>query len=295
MEIGDWRSTQELNSLYRRIRELGLESNIAELDAFGFTVIEGALTPDQTTRIRDTIVGIAEKRLGHAVDIDAEDRHADLAVIPYLLYKDAVFEEAVLNEKPLALITYLLGQHCNLSSLVSHFKGPGGNGLLLHHDTGNGMPMPQSPYAHVANCNYALTDYTEAAGALAIVPGSHRFSRRPTAAEVGLMGDARNPDVVPVEVPAGSAIIWHGSTWHGSFPRQIPGLRINLSMFFCRQYLETQERYRETVPQDFLDRYPPGARMRTLLGQEKVHGWTDGGPPPDFYPKSAAVARSWHA
>jgi hypothetical protein len=52
MEIGDWRATRDLNDLYREIRGLGLEANVAELEAFGFTVIENALTPELTDRLR---------------------------------------------------------------------------------------------------------------------------------------------------------------------------------------------------------------------------------------------------
>ena len=42
MQIGDWRATRDLNPLYQEIRDFGLETGIAELDAFGFTVIENA-------------------------------------------------------------------------------------------------------------------------------------------------------------------------------------------------------------------------------------------------------------
>ena len=36
MEIGDWPATRDLNDLYREIRSLGLEAQVAELEAFGF-------------------------------------------------------------------------------------------------------------------------------------------------------------------------------------------------------------------------------------------------------------------
>ena len=45
MEILDWPATRELNGIYREIRELGLETNLAELEAFGFTVIDNTLSP----------------------------------------------------------------------------------------------------------------------------------------------------------------------------------------------------------------------------------------------------------
>lgn len=175
-----------------------------------------------------------------------------------------------MNRRPLALIDYLLGFSCRLSSVTSHIKGPGEVGLLLHSDTGIGVPAPFSPYSHVANCNYAITDYTEDGGCLAIVPGSHRLHRQPTLPEVWLSGDQRNRHAIPIEVRAGSAIIWHGNTWHGSFPRRLPGLRLNLSVYYCRQYMAQREIYDGELLADIKRRHGPKSRLCQLLAP--THG-----------------------
>ncbi len=54
--------------------------------------------------------------------------------------------------------------------------------------------------SQVANANYALTPYSEEAGALAMVPGSHRLCRKPHGNEMQLGGDNGNPNAVPVIV-----------------------------------------------------------------------------------------------
>ena len=295
MEIGDWAATEDLNQLYRDIRELGLETNIAELDAFGFTVIPNALSPEDTAKARDAVVGAAEKRFGQPLDLENETQHQNTEVAAYLLFTNPIFEKVVLNPKPLALITYLVGRSCVLSSLTSHVKGPGERALRLHSDSA-ATPTPLSAYSHVANVNYALTDYTEAGGCLAIVPGSHRWARHPTEPERDLWGNNRNPLAIPIEVPAGSAVIWHGNTWHGSFPRQIPGLRINLATYYVREYFEPQELYRYNVPEDFLARHGRDSRMATLMGLNKFNGWTEEGPDMvRLRSGGRTVGRSWHA
>lgn len=302
MEIGDWRGTRDLNDLYRTIRDLGLETNIAELDAFGFTVIEGALSPALTDRTREAIVAVAERRLGRSVDIES-DNSPDLSGVElqhFLLFEDPVFEECLLNEGPLAVMTYLLGQSMKLSSMTSHFKGPGGTELPLHSDTGNGQPAPYSAYSHVANVNYALTDYTQEGGCLAIVPGSHRQHRQPIRDEMGLGGGlfgeeaAANPGAIPIECPAGSAVIWHGNTWHGSYRREKPGVRINLAVYFCRQHIETQERYKVEVGRDLLDKHADHPRFATLMGQDAPYGWAEEGPDTAKV-TGGLTGRSWHA
>ena len=152
MDVGEWMAdrewlaTPDLNSIYREIRSLGLETNLAELEAFGFTTIRDALSKETVGRARTVILDTAEARVGRKLDLHSEGKLGELtggkevAGQHYLLYKDPVFEEIVLNPKPLALITYLLGYSCWLSSLYSHVKGPGEVGLLLHSDTANGVP-----------------------------------------------------------------------------------------------------------------------------------------------------------
>ncbi len=303
MEIGEWSATPDLNEIYREIRDAGLETNLAELEAFGFTIVPNALTKDDVSNMRSLIVEIAEKQLGRKLDLDNETSStatpsggSDVSLIPFLLYKDPMFKRALINKKTLPLITYLLGKQCVLSSLTCHLKGPGGHGLLLHSDNGNNIPDPFPPFSLVANCNYALTDYTEAAGSLAMVPGSHRQSRQPTKWELRLDGNDRYEHVIPIEVPAGTAIIWHGNTWHGSFPRKIPGLRLNLSTYFCREFIQTQEDYRNTVPEGFLNPEKE-ERLARLLGGDLAYGWTSEGPL-KYYKrrqKASTGVRSWYS
>ena len=82
--------------------------------------------------------------------------------------------------------------------------------------------------------------------------------------------------VVPVQAPAGSLIVWHGHTWHGPFPRTVPGLRISVLFYFCREYVAAQERYGNAVPPELLARNP--ARFRTLMGLADPYGWDERGP-----------------
>ena len=81
MDIGDWSATPDLNDIYRDIRALGLETNLAELEAFGFTVIEDALSPEQVEHFRGRILEISEARLGRKLDLEGETEHADTEFI----------------------------------------------------------------------------------------------------------------------------------------------------------------------------------------------------------------------
>jgi hypothetical protein len=64
-------------------------------------------------------------------------------------------------------------------------------------------------------------------------------------------------------------------------------------MYFCRQYMQPQENYKDHVPAELIARHGAGSRLLELLGANTVHGWRDEGP--QFTPRSQRAGRSWHA
>jgi len=269
-----------LQRILDAIDEFGLKDNLIDLETSGYTTIHGVLSEDTMVRARQAILARVERDSGKRVDIEAatEDDYEGMTYLPYLLYDAEVFEEILMEPKPLALITYLLGESCLLSSFGCHFKGPGGMPLPLHSDNGNGMPAPFPAYSQVANVNYALTPYSEKAGALALVPGSHKLARQPRLEEMTLGGAKTNRHAIAMDLAPGDAVVWHGNTWHGSFARELPGIRMNLAVYFNRQYVQTQERHGDVVPEKVLQRHANDERFKTLLGGKQPYGWQLDGP-----------------
>ena len=264
----------------QKITDFGLSENVIELETMGYTTIKGVLSDDTIVRAQEAILRRVEKDTGKRIDLESAtaDDFAGVKYLHYMLYDDVVFEEILVEEKPLAIITYLLGESCLLSSLGCHFKGPGGAALPLHSDNGNGMPGPFPAFSQVANVNYALTPYSREAGALAMVPRSHHLARQPTVAEMMLEGDHTNPAAVSMDLDPGDVVVWHGNAWHGSFKREIPGVRMNLACYFARQYMQTQEHHKGVVPQEVLDRNSNNDRFAVLLGGKQPYGWEYDGP-----------------
>ncbi len=273
-------SDAALARILEEIRDLSLEGNVLELETQGYTVIPGVLDEATIERAKAAILARVEADTGRRIDPDTATA-ADfegMQYLPYLLYEDEVFERILLERKPLALITYLLGESCLLSSLGCHFKGPGGVPLPLHSDNGNGMPSPYPAYSQVANVNYALTPYSREAGALALVPGSHQLARAPTARESRLEHDDCNPRARAMDLEPGDVVVWHGNTWHGSFARRIDGVRMNLAVYFARRYLQTQERHKGVTPEAVLARHANHPRLSRLLAVDQPYGWQREGP-----------------
>jgi len=261
MKLDNWESTADLNPIYADIRANDLEQCVAELDAFGFTVIppEKIAPAAFHDRLRQAILDVHERRTGHrvkAAELGAASLEGDrpLAIHWSLLGEDPVFEEAVMNPIVYTMARYLCGKSVLLSDAIALIKRRDPTPTHMLHIDQAGTPPPLPPYQQVINITWALTDYTQANGALAMVPGSHRYGRMPMPYEEDFLGNDAPVRAVPVECPAGSLIIWGGTTWHASFPRSADGLRITLIMAFCRGYMMQVRDFRRETPQEVLDR-----------------------------------------
>ena len=143
---------QALARTLATINRLGLSDNLVELDTQGYTTIRGVLSQDQVERAKQALLNRVEENSGQRVDIEratGEDFKSRMGgsmdYLHYMLYEDSVFEEILMAEKPLAIISYLVGESCVLSSLGCHFKAPGPTGVIpLHADT-RGPPAVRDP------------------------------------------------------------------------------------------------------------------------------------------------------
>jgi ectoine hydroxylase-related dioxygenase (phytanoyl-CoA dioxygenase family) len=288
---------EAFNRIMANIAELGLNENLLELETIGYTVVPGVLSQDRIDRAKAAILRRVESKIGRKLDPETATS-ADfqgMAYQHYLLFDDPVFQEILLEPRPLALMTYLLGESCVLSSMGCHFRGPGGLPLGFHAD-GQASGLMSSA-SMVANCNYALTPYSQEAGALIMVPRSHYKNRQPTAHENWTAGGEtmvqvmdRNPndlDTIDWQCPAGGvtmninpgdAVIWHSNTWHGGWRRELPGVRMNLAVYMCRQHMLPQERRGEDRYPEVFERYKDEPRFARLMGLKTYNGWREEGP-----------------
>jgi hypothetical protein len=254
--------------VFADIDRLGLIANVGELEMKGYT----ALTPEQVgpadfiEQLRETIIALAEWRSGQAVDRtsgltfqDDNSPYGQVHSLFGLFGEDPIFEQALMNQRMLALVTYLLGESCFLHHERAAIKGPGDQYLPMHADPSGPMPYPW--ISQVCNTTFALTDHTIDAGTTCFVPGSHRLCRQPTREEAMDLSS-----FVPLEVPAGSVIVWHGNAWHGALPRKDPGIRVSLVQYFSRPSAasDVPRNFDSVVTPEMLARNPP--RFATLLG-----------------------------
>jgi hypothetical protein len=266
------------------VESLGLGAKVSELEDRGYVIIEPdrVASPQFIERIKNAVLTIAEKRTGvaHSVDrngdsgrYDSQPQQPGQFLLYYLLFEDRVFEEWIMNPTLQALISYLMRDQGRLSSLASFVKSKDGNygeGLGLHADAPPGTTGALAvEHDDVCNAALVLTDYTLEDGAIAMVPGSHRYGRMPKPGE-GVS------EAVPVEAPAGSLIFWKGNTWHGAYPKLTDGLRLNVTSYVCHERIKTQENYQRKITRAMLERNTPA--FAKFLGAGDAYGWGLEGP-----------------
>lgn len=280
MDIGDWKSVAGMGEVYRRAREFDLEPNIAELEAFGFTVIEPEKTgapPGFADRLLETVMEMARQEDEDAVDLNKHaDRPAYGRQLFHLLARDPAFIEAAMNPVVRTMGAYMLGLSMRLYSMVAFVKEGPARPTHMHTDS-VGVPTPLPFYGTVCNVSWILSDYTPDNGTLCIVPGSHRFCRHPTEFEQpkfmgGAMDDAM---ATPLIAKPGSLAVFTGNTWHGTYPKTTDSNRVHIATAFCRNYVNPAESY-DDLPDELIAEHGP--ELARLIGRRAWQGYRAEGP-----------------
>ena len=123
----------------------------------------------------------------------------------YALFgKTRAMDGPAIHPVVLAVLDRVLG-HYQLSAPTGIEIGAGEHAQPLHPDDAI-YPLPRPHPELVVNVMWPLEDFTEANGATRVVPGSHRWvDEVPTA----------DTPTRAVEMPAGAALLYLGSLWHG--------------------------------------------------------------------------------
>ena len=76
---------------------------------------------------------------------------------------------------------------------------------------------------------------------------------------------AEKDGAIAIECPAGSAVVWDGSVWHGNWPRTIPGQRVVLHVSYTRLMMRPMESYPPEIEEQLIVEHGDG--MAQLLGR----------------------------
>ena len=199
----------------------------------GFVIVEGALAPAQVEAARNRFeplfsgkfqTGLHPDEWNWRMGRDAPDLtrqicnawKSDLSIASIVLAADVGQACARLRGWP--------GARIGQDNII--WKPPGTRPLGFHQDDSyNDWIVP----AEMSTCWMTLDDTKAHQGTIEYVRGSHLWPLSPPIKQFHAPDDPLNDlypaakaagvtdyEIVPIEVPAGSCVIHHGRTWHGS-------------------------------------------------------------------------------
>ncbi|WP_448628218.1 phytanoyl-CoA dioxygenase family protein [Geodermatophilus sp. URMC 64] len=215
-----------------------VDQALADLQAWGFCYLADALPPAQLATVRQRLIeqarAEAEAGIGR-FDTGAHPSKYEGAGINQrvgmLVNKGVEFHEVIQHPGVSRLLTALLGERYLLTSYTANITAPGCERQLLHQDQGY-VSWPQPAYPIVTQVLWTLDDMTDLNGGTRIVPGSHLWTEP--------LQDQNHP-TIPVEAPAGTAVLMDGRLWHGAGANRADHLRRVLLSNFCRVWVRQQE------------------------------------------------------
>lgn len=259
-------SQRRLDRMYEEIIRLDLERNVLELELYGYTVVKDVKPLAFFDALRETILRLGEqdRKAGRRIPLSGPTGKSYL--VTWLLARDRLFEEAVMAEKPLALITYLMGESCQISSNHGHVRVQGDPPQGMHVDAPMMPdPIPDAPVA--SNMMWVTDDFSLESGATLVVPGSHKRRVHPLPNALKM--------AVPLEASKGSVVVFSGNLWHSAGARTIPGERVGMTVYFNRMYARPQEDLNAAISDEVVARNPP--RFAHLIGRDNPYPAKDFG------------------
>ena len=126
-----------------------------------------------------------------------------------------------------------------------------------------------------------LSDYSEEAGGLRLVPGSHLWGQLPAAAMEDAL--APHPQEQLVTAPAGSLLITNSHVWHGGLPNHTARAKVAPHVYFTRRDRAQQAYQEQTTPLAKQRAMALLGRWLCALGDEDNHRlMEEEGPAPSF-------------
>jgi ectoine hydroxylase-related dioxygenase (phytanoyl-CoA dioxygenase family) len=244
----------------------------ADLDRFGYCLVDGVLDRSRLEAVRARLVEVAAQEVADGTDYVYEDGSNQR--VWTLLNKGDLFIDLALERAVWKLIAHLLGPAFLLSNIDANVAGPGGQPMFLHADQ-SFVPPPWPPYALVANAMWMLDDFKPENGATRVVPGSHLWGFQPG---FGTPPEGASTEPVPVCAPAGSVMVFDGRLWHQTGANTTEAERRHgILAYYCRPFMRTQESWFLSIDSAVLDRRP---ELKPLLGYENYLslGMIDGMP-----------------
>jgi ectoine hydroxylase-related dioxygenase (phytanoyl-CoA dioxygenase family) len=259
--------------------------DVDAIRADGFVVVEGLLSPREVRACREALAPHLERPLygrNPFEGLRTQRVYSLPAVAP-------VFADLVEHPRVLAICDAFLAPNYLLTAAQAICIHPGEAAQALHYDD-SFYPFPRPRPAVSLATIIAIDDFTADNGATEAIRGSHlwgddvpggvvsaedfaqrtRYGRGWAGPENTLMRStgeletSSNARREPITMPAGAAVIFVGTLWHGGGANRSQAPRLALSTQYCEPWARQQENFVLAIPPEVARGF--SERVQELLG-----------------------------
>jgi hypothetical protein len=211
-----------------------------KLDEQGWVVLHDAMGSDLLHALRTRILALFDEEGDRAgAEFKTEEHARRLA---NLVDKGEAFRQAIVFPAVVEAVRHVLGPAIKLSSLNARSADAHADvGQPLHVDMG---ALPDADGYWVCNTIWMLDDFTEDNGPTRMIPGSHRWHRRPQDSLADPLQP--HPDEVFLTGRAGSIAVMNAHVWHGGTANRTSAPRLAMHAFYCRRD-KPQQQYQKAL------------------------------------------------
>ena len=164
-----------------------------------------------------------------------------------LLAKTDVLDPLVCHPTLRAIVSGILGYDFILNAgVMAMSPDPGSHAQGLHRDDSH-YPLPRPHRPLVLTMALAIDAFTPNNGSTRLVPGSHRWEEEQ---------QPEPSDIMTLEVPAGSVLMWDGAVFHGSGPNHSDQPRRAITLNYACGWLRSQHNHYLGVPRERIRQMP---------------------------------------
>ena len=236
--------------------DVGADPLVTAIERDGYAIVRELLDPETLARLSGELAPHLAATESGGPDAFFGQRTKRFGA---LLSRCPTTRDMVVHPLLLEIADRVLGPYCARYRI--HYTGvmhiePGETAQAMHRDTGLYPIQNPAPPLTLATM-WAVSDFTEENGATRIVPGSHRWP------------DGRVPapdEIAAAEMPAGSMLVYVGSTIHGGGANRANAARCGVALHYALGWLRQEENQYLAVPMEEARTFP--RQLQCLMGYD---------------------------
>lgn len=244
----------------RNLSDNEVKQHVENIRSNGFAILENSIDDDFLGEISQELDRLAQVRSGGDIPPAFFTGFVTRRWFDVLNDGD-VWQKVAVHPWIMQIMPKILGDGFLLSTMGSAVIGPGEKAQPIHVD--DGVYLFPRPHPNlVCNTIWALSEFSEEAGATRVVPKSNNWDKDPE--------PTKKYETIPLAMPKGSIGIVVGSLYHGAGANTTDKDRVGLTINYCNGSMRQQENLMMAIKHERMLSFSTG--LQDILGFKVCKG-----------------------